>query len=52
MAMTAWSAKVSNSLICFSEKGRTSIRRIIITPMGTPSRSKGVAKALRVPPIC
>ena len=28
MAMTAWSAKVLRSAICFSEKGRTSVRRI------------------------
>ena len=28
MAMTAWSAKVSSSLICFSVNGRTSRRRI------------------------
>ena len=28
MAMTAWSAKVSRRLICLSENGRTSVRRI------------------------
>ena len=27
MAMTAWSAKVSSSLICAGVKGRTSVRR-------------------------
>ena len=43
MAMTAWAAKVSSSLICFSVNGRTSMRRIRIAPMGIPSRSKGVA---------
>ena len=30
IAMTAWAAKVSNSLICFSENGRTSVRRMKI----------------------
>ena len=33
MAITAWSAKVSSSLICLSVKGRTSVRRIMIAPM-------------------
>ena len=28
MAITAWSAKVSSSAICFSVNGRTSMRRI------------------------
>ena len=45
MAMTAWSAKILRSAICFSEKGRTSVRRTKITPIATLSRSKGVAKA-------
>ena len=44
MAITAWSAKVSRSLICFRVNGRTSVRRMIIAPMATPSRSIGAAK--------
>ena len=44
MAMTAWSAKVLRSAICLSVKGRTSVRRIMIAPMGSPSRSSGAAK--------
>ena len=34
IAMTAWAAKVSSSLICLSENGRTCIRRIMIAPIG------------------
>ncbi len=47
MAMTAWSAKVSRSWICFAENGRTSMRRIRIAPTATPSRSSGVASVVR-----
>ena len=32
IAITAWSAKVSRSSICFSVKGRTSVRRIMNRP--------------------
>ena len=49
MAITAWAAKVSSSLICFSEKGRTSVRRIMIAPIAIPSRSNGVARTVRMP---
>ena len=35
--------------ICFSVNGRTSVRRMSIAPMGTPSRSNGVASTVRVP---
>ena len=35
MAMTAWSAKVWSSAICFSEKGLRSARLTVITPMGS-----------------
>src|SRR5215471_14867636 len=49
MAMTAWSAKVFRSAICFSVNGRTSVRRIWIAPIGIPSRKSGVAKAVRMP---
>ena len=34
MAITAWSANVLRRSICFSVKGRTSGRRIVIAPMG------------------
>ena len=47
MAITAWSAKVSRSAICFSENGFTSIRRIPIAPIATPSRSKGAPSMVR-----
>ena len=46
MAMTAWSAKVSSSLICAGVKGRTSVRRAFSTPMTSPSRS-GTSKYVR-----
>ena len=36
MAMTAWSAKVSSSLICAGEKGCTSVRRAFSEPMNSP----------------
>ena len=36
MAMTAWSAKVSSSLICAGVKGRTSVRRAVSAPMSSP----------------
>ena len=49
MAITAWSAKVFRRAICFSVNGRTSVRRIMIPPMATPSRNKGVASTLRAP---
>ena len=52
MAMTAWLAKVSRSLICLSVNGRTSVRRIRIDPRATPSRSKGAHKSVRVPKRC
>ena len=51
MAITAWSAKVLRRAICLSENGRTSVRRIRIAPMGTPSRSNGVARTVRVPVV-
>ena len=36
MAITAWSAKVSSSLICAGVKGRTSMRRALSNPMSSP----------------
>ena len=44
MAMTAWSANVFTSSICLSVKGRTSVRRIMMTPIATPSRRSGTAR--------
>ena len=52
MAMTAWSANVSISAISRSENGRTSQRAVVIAPIGTPSRSNGVARTVRWPTIC
>src|SRR6516164_7026060 len=49
IAITAWSAKVCSSSICFSLNGRTSIRRSAITPMHAPSRSRGTASTVRAP---
>ena len=51
MAITAWSAKVLRSAICFSVKGRTSVRRMTITPIAIPSRSSGVARIVRIPTL-
>ena len=36
MAITAWSAKVSSSLICAGVKGRTSLRRAFSAPIEFP----------------
>ena len=44
MAITAWSAKVLRSAICFSVNGLTSVRRITIAPIAMPSRNNGMAK--------
>ena len=49
MAITAWSAKVLRSAICLSVKGRTSVRRMRIAPIGRPSRSSGAPSTDRVP---
>src|SRR5215831_2865717 len=49
MAITAWSANVLSRAICFSVNGRTSVRRMTIAPIGTPSRSMGVASMVRLP---
>ena len=34
------------------EKGRTSVRRMMITPIGIPSRSSGVASNVRTSDTC
>ena len=52
MAITAWSAKVLRSAICLSVKGRTSVRRIKMAPIATPSRSKGATNIVRRPTAC
>ena len=44
MAMTAWSAKVSRSLICAGVKGRTSVRRAASAPMKSPCWRRGAAR--------
>src|SRR5262249_25377826 len=49
IAMTAWSAKILRSAICFSVKGRTSVRRITMAPIGSPLHSSGVARKGRMP---
>ena len=41
MAITAWSAKVSSSLICAGVKGRTSVRRAISRSNEFPLLTKG-----------
>ena len=43
MAMMAWSAKVSSSLICAGVKGRTSVRRAPSAPISSPLLTKGGA---------
>ena len=48
MAMTAWSAKVFSSLICFSANSVSSARRSWIMPIATPSRMSGT---LSVAPV-
>ncbi len=47
MAMTAWSAKVSSSLICAGVKGRTSMRRALSAPISSPCWRRGAAKKVR-----
>ncbi len=49
IAITAWSAKVASSATCPPEKGRTSVRRIMMTPMDAPSRTRGTARMVRYP---
>ena len=41
MAITAWAAKVSSSVICLSENGRTSMRRMTMTPIGSALPQEG-----------
>ena len=41
IAITAWSANVSSSVICFSAKAHTSERRTVIEPIGVPSFNNG-----------
>src|SRR5262249_28320437 len=46
IAITAWSAKVLSSVICFSVNGLTSKRRIKIAPIGSPCRNNGAASVV------
>ena len=48
IAITAWAAKFSTSLICLSVNGRTSWRIILIKPIRSLSRSIGTPSAVRV----
>src|SRR5262249_53605059 len=47
IAIAAWSAKVDANSICFAVNGRTSERVKLSTPIATPSRSMGTARAVR-----
>ena len=50
MAITAWSANVSSSLICAGVKGRTSVRRAYSVPMSSPCRRRGTANRVSKSP--
>jgi hypothetical protein len=53
IAITAWSAKVLTSSICLSLNGRTSVRRMLITPITLSSRINGTDRMVRKPlPAC
>ena len=46
-------ANVSNNATCLSENGLTSVRRILISPMAVPSRSKRRRQEMfEYPPAC
>ncbi len=49
MAITAWSAKVSRSLICAGVKGRTSMRRATQHSDESPLLTKGNTRKVRNP---
>ncbi len=51
IAITAWSANVVTSSICFSVKGATAVRARMMTPINVPSRSSGTPKTVRCLPI-
>ncbi len=44
IAITAWSAKVSSSLICAGVNGRASVRRAVSDPMNSPCWRSGTVK--------
>jgi len=46
IAITAWSAKVPASSICFSVNGRTARRPSDMTPIGLPSRKSGTPRSV------
>ena len=49
MAITAWSANVSRRATCRWVKSCTSVRRMLIEPIATPSRIKGTLRMVRKP---
>ena len=49
IAITAWSAKVVTSSICFSVKGFTSSRVSVKVPIVVPSRSSGTPRMVLNP---
>ena len=51
IAITAWSAKIVTSSICFSENGRTVFLTSEITPIGFPSRRSGTPRTVRKPAL-
>ena len=52
MAITAWSAKVVTSSICFSVNGLTSTRVSEKTPIVAPSRRSGTPRIVLYPNAC
>ena len=52
MAITAWSANVVTSSICFSVKGFTSLRVSERTPIIVPSRRSGTPRIVLYPNAC
>ena len=49
IAITAWEAKFCTSAICLSVNGRTSCRKMTITPINTSSLSIGTPSVVRAP---
>src|SRR3974377_1896095 len=50
IAITAWSAKVVTSSICFASNGFTTFLLRRMTPIGFPSRKSGTPRCVRKPP--
>ena len=51
IAITAWSAKVCKSSICLSVRAGLHCAVIVMTPIATPSRSRGTPRIVRNPPV-